>query len=173
MTTFRKLFIVMAVFLALGIASCRNNSSGTEEPSVTNVPVKGISFDITGDTVDVPGGTTKKIVVLFDPPNATNKKLTWTAETDGVVTIDEEGNVTAVTHKNNDSTKITATSDDGNFTAECTVNVPVKKITSVTLPPIVYGDTFKGVQLTAKIEPEDASYKGVKWDSSDSSKISV
>ena len=54
------------------------------------------------------------------PENATNKKVIWKSSNALVATVDENGKVTG--HKIG-LAKISATTEDGNYKAECTVAV--------------------------------------------------
>ena len=168
MSNFRSV-IALAVLFSLGIVSCRNNSS--PDSKVPDVRLTSISFD--SDVITIEGGKSQKLMLTFDPPNATNKNITYQTEDDSIVAVQNDGTITAKSHNNNANTKITATSQDGNFTAECTVYVQVTSVTGVSLPSIIYGDKVKGVQLEAKILPENASYKTVTWTSSDSNKVQI
>ncbi|MBQ9631058.1 MAG: Ig-like domain-containing protein [Treponema sp.] len=118
MSNFRGV-IALAVLLSLGIVSCRNNSS--PDSKVPDVRLASISFD--SDVITIEGGKSQKLVLTFDPPNATNKNITYQTEDDSIVAVQSDGTITAKSHNNNANTKITATSQDGNFTAECTVYV--------------------------------------------------
>ena len=89
------------------------------EVTVTPDPtLKGISFPYTSLTMKK--GETKQIQVVFDPEYATNKNVTWKSSDPAVVTVDNTGTVTAVW---NGEADITATSQEGGFTATCKVTV--------------------------------------------------
>lgn len=82
------------------------------------VPVTGISFDKTSVAVTT-ADETLMLTPIFSPENATNKNLTWASEdesivtvADGIVTLVKEGTVT-----------VTATTEDGGYTASCVVTV--------------------------------------------------
>jgi hypothetical protein len=54
------------------------------------------------------------------PEDAANKKTLWTSSNDSVVTVDDNGAVTGISAG---TATVTATSEDGGFTAICTVTV--------------------------------------------------
>ena len=89
------------------------------EVTVTPDPtLKGISFPYTSLTMKK--GETKQIQVVFDPEYANNKNVTWESSDPAVATVDNAGTVTAVW---NGEADITATSQEGGFTATCKVTV--------------------------------------------------
>jgi len=81
--------------------------------------------------------------------------------------VNSEGEVTAIAPG---TVKITVTTDDGGFTAICTVNVeaPIIGVTGVTLNPhttlLLVGNTLK---LEVAVEPAEAANKTVTWSTSD------
>ena len=97
------------------------------------------------------------------PSNATNKDLAWFSSNETVANIDETGNVVA---KSDGTAIITVTTKDGGKTDKCTVTVvkPIVKVESVEMSKhelsIAVGDEY---QLTAKINPSDATDKSLIW----------
>ena len=98
------------------------------------VPVTGVTLDKT--TAELTVGETATLTATVVPEDATNQKVTWTSSDTSVATVDENGVVTAVA---NGTTTITATTEDGGFTASCTV--------TVTEPPTVF---VGGVGVTSQ-----------------------
>ena len=80
-------------------------------------PVTGISFK--EETIDVVIGNSLQLEPIIEPIYATNKKINWSASNSNC-SVTSTGLVYAV---NNGECVITATTDDGEFTASCTVNV--------------------------------------------------
>ncbi|GHT32701.1 hypothetical protein FACS189434_05110 [Bacteroidia bacterium] len=96
-----------------------------------------------------------------------------------MATVDANGLVKAVTPDAKklaaDTAIITITAKDSGKTAKCVVIVPVIDIESVILDKIEL-DTYvgeKGLQLTATIAPDTASFKTLKWKSSDTAIVAV
>jgi uncharacterized protein YjdB len=84
-----------------------------------------------------------------------------------IATVDNKGKVTAVKEGNAD---ITVTTKDGNKTAKCTLTVTAKQIpvTGVTLDKSTLSLEEGATEtLNATIAPSNASYKAVKFTSSD------
>ncbi len=90
-------------------------------------PVTGVSID-QGEFVLGLGETTT-LSATVSPEDAGNKNVTWSSADESVATVDRTGKVTAV---NYGTTTITATTVDGGFTANVTVNV-TKKLVGISL----------------------------------------
>ena len=83
-----------------------------EEISVQSVSLR--------ETAVVELGDTLTLEAIINPSTATNKIVTWSSSDESVATVDNAGRVTPVSVG---STVITVTTQDGNFTASCTVTV--------------------------------------------------
>ena len=134
-------------------------------PAPTTVSVTGVSLNKTSLSL-VEGGS-ETLTATVSPDNATNKAVSWKSSDTGVATVDGSGKVTAVKAG---STTITVTTTDGGKTATCSVTVTSKtvSVTGVKLDngklELKAGET---AQLTATVEPSDASDKSLEWTSSD------
>lgn len=99
----------------------RTGSSATcvcgKQAPVTTVAVTGVTLDKTELTLEVDGTATLTATVA--PENATDKSVTYSVEPAGVVTVDNDGVVTAVAAG---TATITVTAAN-NKTATCTVTV--------------------------------------------------
>ena len=87
----------------------------------TDISVESVAL---ADNKSVPEGSTVKLIPTFTPANATNQNVTWTSSKPGVATIAADGTVTGVAQGG--TTIITVTTEDGGFTATCTVTVTEK-----------------------------------------------
>ena len=90
-------------------------TQGNEKINVT-----GVELNKTSLSMNV--GETSNLVATVKPENAQNKNVKWTSSNENIATVNEEGIITAVAEG---EAKITVTTLDGNYTAEC--NVTVKK----------------------------------------------
>ena len=86
-----------------------------------NRPVTGISLDITSYSLEV--GDTFSLTETILPENATNQKVIWSSSNPSVAVVSSIGNVTAMSVG---TTTITATTEDGGYTADCIVTVTNK-----------------------------------------------
>lgn len=84
------------------------------------VPVTGITLDQTEITLEI--DETETLTATLTPDNATDKTVTWTVAPSGVVSVDDNGNVTAL--KDGTAT-ITATANGKSATCSVTVNAPL------------------------------------------------
>ena len=94
----------------------------TVKPSTTPiVAVTGVSLDKTSATLEVGGNLQLNAIVA--PADATNKTVSWTSDKTNVASVDQNGKITAVAEG---TAKITVTTADGDFKAECNVTVNKK-----------------------------------------------
>lgn len=74
-------------------------------------------------TLEVTQATTAQVVAIFDPPNATNKNLTWTSDAEDYATVTENANPATISAVAAGSATITCTTEDGSHTATVAVTV--------------------------------------------------
>lgn len=123
------------------------------------IPVESIVLDKA--SLSLAKGTTETLKATVSPSDATDKTVQWSSDNPSVVTVDQNGRVTAV---NGGDATITASA--GDVSASCKVNVfiPVTSITlSLTNLTLKVGDTEL---LEATVLPGDATDKNVMWSSS-------
>ena len=136
---------------------------------IETVDVTGVSLNETSAQVSL--NNTIKLVATVEPSNASNKSVTWTSSDSSIATVSSDGTVTGVS---DGSATITATTNDGGFTATCLVTVSTIHTTSISLnKDVLYLTTGQGYTLTASVLPENASIKTVTWSTSNSSVASV
>ena len=128
-----------------------------------NVPVTGVTISPT--TLNLNEGDTASVSATVSPSNATNKNVTYSSGNTTIATVSSTGSVCAISEG---VVNITATTEDGGFTANCAVTVTkphqVIHVESVSLneteKEIHVGERF---QLTATINPSNADNKDVVW----------
>jgi uncharacterized protein YjdB len=154
------------------ITAAADDGGGSVATCVIQVvePVTEISL---GDSeLHMAQGDTKIISVSVSPSGATVKALKWETNNAAVATVDEDGEVTAVS---GGKAKITATSTDGNnVTATCTVYVTsTANATAMTLTPstanMKVGETRT---LTARTTPTSIT-ESIAWLTSDPTVVMV
>ena len=108
-------------------------------------------------------GETLTLEAAFAPANATNKTVTWSTSDDRIATINVAGEITAVAPG---EATITATADNCEFPATCTVTVTdgYIPVIGITLNP-TSAILFVGATLTldAAVEPAEATNKTITW----------
>lgn len=136
------------------------------------VPVTGIRFDKENILLSEIGETALLRATVL-PEDADNKNVRWESSNEKVATV-ENGIVTC---KGYGTTEISATTEDGGFTAVCKVTAERKEIlpTSITLDKAdVTMNVGKTTKLKADVWPTDADNKSVIWnsDNEDIAKVS-
>lgn len=96
-------------------------SAGCPNPvyNRTVVPVTGVILNKTSTSIQV--GCTEQLTATVNPPNAANKSVTWSSSAENIAKVSTSGLVTAVAQGN---AVITVTTEDGGYTATCSVSVP-------------------------------------------------
>ena len=124
------------------------------------VAATGISIDQT--SAELTEGESLSLTATVSPANATGKTVGWTSNNPSVATVDATGEVSAISAG---TATITASTSNG-LTAACivTVNPAVVDVTGVKLSRSTLILTTGGTaQLTATVEPADATDKTVTW----------
>lgn len=103
-----------------------------------------------------------QLVAAVYPDNAAVKKLEWSSDNAGVATVDENG---IVTPRGSGHAYITVRCGDIKTGCEVTVYQPVESIK--LNQPMMRVRAGREIQLTAKIEPDNATDKHIEWISTD------
>lgn len=150
--------------------------------TVTDVTVTGVTIhqggsgDVEAKTLELKTGETADLFAAVEPPNATNKTVTWSVTGDaGVIALDKTtGESVKVTAKGVGEATITAAA--GGESAACKVTVEAKSVNSVTIlggyndgsskeeeyKPLIL-DPGSSQKMTASVDPETATDKDVTW----------
>ena len=108
-------------------AVCHIKVEKEKEPEV---PIVQIKFEESPVTIAL--GETKKLNVIFNPVNATNKELDWVSAKTSVVEVDKEGNILGVSAGK--AIVSAKTKDGSNLTINCVVTViPSTGISNITM----------------------------------------
>ena len=115
-------------------------------------------------------GTKFVLLPIVEPSTASNKKVTFWSSDNDIATVDEKGVITAV---KGGICEIVVTTEEGSFSQKCVIAVK-EYVTSITLSDekryLNHGSSYT---LSAKVEPESASDKGIIWTSSNESVLTV
>ncbi|MDR1840859.1 MAG: Ig-like domain-containing protein [Holophagales bacterium] len=118
-------------------------------------------------------GGSELLTAIIQPSNATNQNVSWSSSNNAAASVSNSGLVTANAAG---TARITATTQDGGRTAYCDVtvsaaNVPVTGVSlSQTTMSLTAGNTG---QLTAQVQPSNATNKNVSWSSNNNAAASV
>lgn len=122
------------------------------------------------ESKDIERGKIFQLEAKIYPNNAADNSVTWKSSDESVAYVNDAGTVKGVS---SGKAIITATSADGKLKteAEITVQVAPEKITLSDKSKTIYMDD--GIQLGYTINPEDADFTEVTWNSSNTSIVKV
>lgn len=143
-----------------------SNKSATFTVTVTKKVIKVTKISLSASTLLTKVGCTEKITATVTPTNADNRAVTWSSSAPTVASVDQSGNIIA---KSVGNATITVKAKDGSgVTATCWVNVTDIKVTGITLNKTTLNiKTGATEQLTAKVQPTDATNSKVTWSSNE------
>ncbi len=130
--------------------------------------VESVSLDTTSLSRNV--GDTKQLTATILPTNANNKNITWNSDNEAVATVDSNG---LVTFNQRGNATITVTTEDGNHSATCAIEV-IQQVEGVELnKSAIRGNVGDTQQLTATITPANANNQAITWNSDNEEVASV
>lgn len=175
MKRFTAIFIsvLCAIVSMFSLVACDNDGTGGGSNNVPDggsqtVAVESVKLNKTTITLDI--GETETLTATVYPDNATNKKITWSADKPEIADVDKaSGKVTAKT-----AGTATVTATVGGKSATCAVTVnsnadkppvdDVIRVTSVTLDKsAITLDVGETETITATVLPNNATDKTVTW----------
>jgi len=142
----------------------------TCEINLGPVEVTGVALSPSALIISAEESST--LTATVSPSNATNKNVSWSTSNSSVATVSNTGLVSGV---NPGSATITVTTEDGEFTATCSVTVTaVYHVTGISLSPAALSlHPGEESSLTATISPSNATNKNVAWSTNNSSVATV
>ena len=133
------------------------------------IAATGVSLNKTELSLN-PKSAPEALTAVIAPADATNTKVNWESSDETVATVNENGVVTAVAIG---EATITVTTEDGGFTATCTVTVSAVAATGVSVDETAVIERGSTKALTAVVAPADATNTNVSWASSDETVATV
>lgn len=118
-------------------------------------------------------GQSDLVTATVLPSTAANKEVHWSSSDNNIATVDDTGLITTISEGN---CIMTVTTEDGNFTETCEVEIlaEVINVTGITLNQYTLGmDIGEEFTLIATITPENATNKYVYWSTSNASIATV
>ena len=134
-------------------------------------PIKVNSISLSQTSAELLPGSDLQLTVSLQPDNATDKTVTWMSSNTSVATV-VDGKVIAVAV--GEAVITVRTADGSNLTATCSVKVNPIKVAGITLSQTsatLY--PADELQLTAMVSPENATEKGIVWNSSNTAVATV
>ena len=104
------------VEVAEGVTDFKTN----EREKSTQRPIKVSGVNLVKSEMELAGGNKETLVAIVQPDNATNKKVIWSSNNEGVAIVDVSGEVTPVAEG---TAIITVTTEDGGYTDTCEATV--------------------------------------------------
>ena len=145
--------VLRAFFILLTVSAILGGLTACGEVSVT-----GVTLDKTEQTLTV--GQSATLSATVAPSDATNKSVTWSSSDPSVASVIGGA---VIAHKEGTAT-VTVTTEDGGFTASCTVTVKRIPAEGVTLSKNeAYLETGEYIILTATVSPLGATNNGVTF----------
>ena len=146
------------------ITAKSGEKTATCEVTVQKKVIAVESITLNASEINLVKGSTATLSATVLPENATDKTVAWSSSDSTIATVDENGKVTGL-----EEGKATITAKAGEITAKCIVTVQREKVPAesislnMTTAQIIIDERL---QLTIKLKPAEASYEGVKWESS-------
>ncbi|MDR1226211.1 MAG: Ig-like domain-containing protein [Prevotellaceae bacterium] len=142
-----------------GIANNGKESGHNLRCVRTPITVTGVSLNENAATPT----TTHQLTATVAPNDADDPSVSWSSSNENVATVDGTG---LVTLKTIGEAIITVTTNEGSFTATCTLTISSIAVTAVSLnqtaTTLEVGAT---AQLTATVAPANATNPNVSWSS--------
>lgn len=133
--------------------------------------IQGLSLDASAKFLEI--GANEELKATIYPTTATVRDVIWTSLNPDAVTVDAGGHISAV---NAGLSVIKVSSVDGSFSSYCVVTVNPKHTSVIKVTAGGVSTTQlsgSSIQLSATIEPADATNTGFTWTSSDNAVASV
>jgi uncharacterized protein YjdB len=103
--------------------------TATCQVEVLPVPVESVSLNMTN--LVLVADESSSLVATILPSNAANTNVTWSSSNPDIATVDNNGNVLAIS---NGATEISVTTEDGGYIAVCSVSVvPITEKIELTI----------------------------------------
>ena len=132
-------------------------------PIYREVAATGVFISSTSLALDY--GEEASLTAIVLPASATNRNVIWSSSDPSIVSVTQEGALTAV---GIGTATVTVTTEDGGYTGSCSVTVTGISVESVSLDHTILTIAKDATaQLTATVLPENASNPAVTWSSSD------
>lgn len=127
------------------------------------------SLNLNKESIDLYIGEKERLEAVYEPEDATNTDFCWTSSDDSIINVSPSGEVTAVSVG-----QAIVTVSGGGFSASCKVTSSELAVSGIVLDTytkgLKIGDKY---QITANIQPINATNTTILWESSDSKVATV
>ena len=161
-----------AVGVGTATITAKTSRGTSKKFTITVNEVVAVSISVLNNNTEIFLGDTRTLECEITPENTTNKTVIWTSSDETIISVSENGEITA---KNPGKATITATHKE----LTNSIDVEVKPIDVENIEIVLPDDTEtddngtpkvnKGskTQLKAEILPENSTYKEIGWSVSD------
>lgn len=147
-----------------------SNVSAACDVNVTGIPVTNITLNRTTGSLKVGESLALSATVL--PANAYNKSVTWASDNESIVTVDENGMVTAILEGKANVTVASVSNPE--VSAVCEIEVTPTPVSAIQLNLSSSSiEVGQQVQLEATVLPATATNKSLNWRSDNPSIATV
>ena len=133
---------------------------------VSDIPVSSVWIEYT--SLEMNKGDSRILRAVVYPADATDKTITWSSSAPSIVSVDQGGQLTALS-----AGKSVITASAGGKSATCTVNVSVPVSSVVLDRNSITLEEGQSTRLTATVLPEDATNKTLVWSIMNSSVATI
>ena len=124
--------------------------------TLTPAPILVSEIRLSESTLVLKKGESLTLIPIIIPENATNQTVTWTSSNPSVLSVDENGNVSALEFGN---ATLTVTTEDGGKTATCAVTADNKgslRVETVEIPAGTFQMGVSGImEAGAGTQPDE------------------
>lgn len=125
------------------------------------IPVTGVTLN--KSETSITKGKSETLTGTVSPSDATDQKVSWKSSDETIAVVDQTGNITALSVG---TATITATTDDGGFTAQCLVTVTPDYFTvtaNATNGKVDGAKTYPADSTVVLKETPNTGYHFVNW----------
>ncbi len=129
---------------------------------IPKIPVNVSGIALNEAEVEIVNKSTHQLQAIISPDNADDKTVLWASDNENTVTVNTQGILTAV---NLGNATVTATTNDGRFSASCNVTVLPREFTVTWICGYTESvDTIKeGSSITSSVTPTKTGYTFDGW----------
>lgn len=165
--------LVTAISVGEAVITATNSAGQSDEITITVVPTPVEYITLNVNKVSLKATDEVQLIAIVSPSTATNKAVNWETSNPEIVTVTQDGMITALIEG---EATVTCTSvENPEISASCLVTVIETPSESVSIT--AQGSTTlketETVQLTATVLPETTTNKTIGWSTADSAIATV
>ncbi|MBQ7421623.1 MAG: Ig domain-containing protein [Prevotella sp.] len=158
--------------ISTGSAQIKATVGGKTASCAVTVSPKSVavsSVTLNKNALSLLKGAKETLIATVLPENATEKTVAWSSSNDGVATVTQAGEVSAIS---SGSATITASAGGSSATCQITVMNPLESISFVDGVGLVVDD-MENHRIAIVLNPEDASVTDLVWKAEDENILAI